>query len=221
MYRCLDCKNIYKEKVEYCECGNNLFEELPEISQIEESAQVDTSSESNDDVFYRQSMIPLQLVSIIVFSICCIISLCFVVFWNPESKEPEKVPTTTQKVVNIDITSIDKIWDDTPAYKVAPDPYADFNSYKNGLKNALLKKLEGDSLDWSGSCEIEFRLDRHGNLKKKKLYQNTANKPLIDSAKRMLSSLKSYNPPPQSYDGMPITLEFVNSGSSYQLNYKN
>ena len=93
--------------------------------------------------------------------------------------------------------------------------------YRAGLKNALLANFDMTAIEGAGSCDIQFVLDKHGNLKKKKLYQNTANKPLLNAVKKMLSGLKNYNPPPSSYDGTPLTLEVFGSGEDYQLRYKN
>ena len=28
MFKCLDCDKVYKEKPDYCDCGNNTFEEI-------------------------------------------------------------------------------------------------------------------------------------------------------------------------------------------------
>lgn len=217
MYRCKDCKTIYKDKVDYCDCGNNVFEEIPNeplpvLKEYPEEEVVPVKP---------RPIIPLNLLSVFIFSACCVFSLCFVLFLGPAPKKREKLPNTTQKTVVKDIPDISKIWDDTPSYKVIVDLNADYNSYKNGLRNALLTRLNTDGLEGAGSCDVQFILDRHGNLKKKKLYQNTANKPLIDAAKKMLSSVKNYNPPPASYDGNPITLELAAlDNKSYALKYK-
>ena len=98
---------------------------------------------------------------------------------------------------------------------------ADWELYKNGLRNTLLAMFDPRGLEGSGSCDIEFVLDRHGNLRKKKLYQNTANKPLVTAAKKMLSGVKGYNPPPAGYDGSAIMMEVrANADSTYSLMYK-
>lgn len=216
MYRCKECKSLYNEKIDYCDCGNNVFEEIPD-------AAVDPIKETSDDreVPLRRPILPVNWLSLIIFSLCCIFSLCFVFFLGPETKKKEKTPTTKEKVVVKDIPDIDKIWDDTPAYKVSSNPVSDIDLYKSGLRNALMANLDTVAINGEGTCEVQFVLDDHGNLKKKKLYQNTANKPLTNAVKKMLSSLKSYNPPPQGYDGFPITLEVIGSGENYQLRYKN
>ena len=46
MYRCKECKTEYKEKVEYCECGNNTFEEIADDLRIELPAEPEPVVES-------------------------------------------------------------------------------------------------------------------------------------------------------------------------------
>ncbi len=216
MYRCKECKSLYKEKIDYCDCGNNVFEEIPD-------APINPIKETSDDreVELRRPILPVNWLSLIVFSLCCIFSLCFILFLGPEPKKKEKTPTTKEKVVVKDIPDIDKIWDDTPAYKVSSSSVSDLDMYKSGLRNALMANLDTIAIAGEGTCEIQFFLDDHGNLKKKKLYQNTANKPLTNAVKKMLSAVKKYNPPPQGYEGSTIIMEVIGSGENYQLRYKN
>ena len=217
MFRCKECKTLYKEKVDYCECGNNIFEEVPDAPVN----PIKSYSEEEIEVVKKQPLLPVSWLSITIFSLCCIFSICFVLFLGPEPKKREKVPNTSEKTVVKDIPDIDQIWDDTPSYQVKTDPFADLNIYKNGLKNALMSEFDMTGLEGAGSCDIQFIINEHGKLKQKKLYQNTANKPLLNAAKRMLSAVKEYNPPPKSYNGVPLTLEVYGSGENYQLRYKN
>lgn len=215
MYRCKDCKTIYKNKVDYCDCGNNIFEEIPN-----EPAVVQTEVQEVETPALKP-ILPLNIMSIVVFSFCCLFSLCFVLFLGPAPAKRVKTPVKKEQTVVKNIPDINKIWDSTPAYTLQPAENTDLNLYKDGLRNALLSKLNLDLAEGSGSCDIQFVLDKHGNLKKKKLFQNTANKPLLDAAKKMLSAVKIYNAPPSSYDGLPLTLELKASGTdSYVLRYK-
>lgn len=217
MFKCSECKRLYKERVDYCDCGNNEFEEVPDTPQPSQNAAPANSPAVPE---LARPILPVNLISIIVFSVCCIFSLCFVLFLGPEPKKREKVPNTTEKVVVKDIPDIDEIWDDTPAYNVPADANAGWSSYEPGLINALLAQFILAKYEGGGTCDIEFVLDRHGNLKKKKLYQNSANKPLLASAKKMLSSVRSYNPPPKDYDGSPIVFEFYEVDDTYSLRAK-
>lgn len=216
MYRCKDCKTIYKDKVEYCDCGNNVFEEIPpEVVPPQEEPPA-------AEAVLQRINLPLSTMSIVIFAFCCIFSLCFILFLGPAPAKREKPPVQKEQTTVKSIPDINKIWDSTPAYTLQPAGNTNINLYKDGLKNMLASKLNTQGLEGSGSCDIQFVLDKHGNLKKKKLFQNTANKPLLDAAKSMLSSVKIYNAPPAGYDGLPLTLELrADSANSYVLNYKN
>ena len=217
MFVCKYCKKTFKEKVEYCDCGNNIFEEVADPPQV-----TSTVTPPKEELpFTPHPILPARLLSVGIFVLCCTFSLCFLLFFGEEPKKREEAPITNQKTVVKDIPNIDSFWDDTPAYGVQPDYNADINVYKDSLKNALLAHFDTSTIEGSGSCDIQFTLDKHGNLKKKKLYQNTANKPLINATKKMLSAVKRYNPPPKSYDGNPLTLEVQeNPDGSYSLVYK-
>ena len=219
MYVCKECKKTFKEKVEYCDCGNNVFEEVQDIPAQENNYPVE-----NQDIFQPAPMLPVNIMSIVVFSLCCLFSLCFIFFLGPEPKKRSKAPVTHEKIVVKEIPTVESFWDDTPSYAVAGSTIVntDWELYKSGLRNTLLAMFDSRGLEGTGACEIEFILDRHGNLKKKKLYQNTANKPLVNAAKKMLSGVKGYNPPPVGYDGSQIRMEIkANSDFTYTLMYKN
>ncbi len=217
MFRCKECKTIYKEKVEYCDCGNNQFEEIADIPVSSKQYYPDEDVE----VVKKPHLLPMNWLAIGVFSLCCIFALCFVLFMGPEPKKRSKTPAQTEQTQVQNIPSIDKIWDDTPAYGVSKNHISDIDLYKSGLKNALISEFYMSGVDGQGSCDIEFVIDKHGNLKRKKLYQNSANKPLVTAVKSMLSALKKYNPPPKGYEGSIFTLEVSGSGENYQLYYKN
>lgn len=214
MFRCTDCNAEYEIKPDYCDCGNNIFEEVPDISDNRGQASEYIVAEK------KYPILPVNNVSIVIFSLCCLFSLCFILFLGPAPKKREKIINDKPAVVK-QIPNIESIWDDTPAYKVHTNASIDMDLYRAGLKNALLANFDMTAIEGAGSCDIQFVLDKHGNLKKKKLYQNTANKPLLNAVKKMLSGLKNYNPPPSSYDGTPLTLEVFGSGEDYQLRYKN
>ncbi len=220
MFRCTDCKRIYKEKVDYCDCGNNVFDEIVPPPQPVQQPQPQVQQTVETPV--AQSVLPLNAMSIIVFSLCCVFSLCFVLFLGPAPKKRAQAPKKVEKTVTKEIPDIEKIWDSTPAYTLQPAVGADLGLYKDSLRNALLSHLNTEGIAGLGSCEVEFVLDEHGNLKKKKLYKNTANKPLIEATKKMLSGMKLHNAPPKTYDGEPLNLEvYATEEGRYTLRYKN
>ncbi len=109
MYRCKECKTEYKEKVEYCECGNNTFD------YIEDKITVKKEKEKTPLTLEQKS----ELVSRIFFALCIILSI---IIWSiPIGNTPAKKQKTTQAKPKTSITktipNIDKIWDDTPIYQ--------------------------------------------------------------------------------------------------------
>lgn len=109
MYRCKECKTEYKEKVEYCECGNNTFD------YIEDKITVKKEKEKTPLTLEQKS----ELVSRIFFALCIILSI---IIWSiPIGNKPAKRQKTTQTKIKANITktipNIDTIWDDTPIYQ--------------------------------------------------------------------------------------------------------
>lgn len=109
MYRCKECKTEYKEKVEYCECGNNTFD------YIEDKITVKKEKEKTPLTLEQKS----ELVSRIFFALCIILSI---IIWSiPIGNTPAKKQKTTQAKPKTNISktipNIDKIWDDTPIYQ--------------------------------------------------------------------------------------------------------
>lgn len=105
MFKCTDCGQEFETKPDYCDCGNDLFEEMIE-KPAPQSSHTFTPRQ-------RTTGKPVDVPSVIIFSICIILSILSWIFIGRDSGKPE-IPATTptkQKVVNI--PSIDKLWKDT------------------------------------------------------------------------------------------------------------
>lgn len=97
MFRCTDCNAEYKIKPDYCDCGNNIFEELPEKAAA----------------FSHTAFPAGQIASIIIFIFCLILAI---IPWTiPDKKHTPKTAETikTEKPA-ANIPDIDKLWNDTP-----------------------------------------------------------------------------------------------------------
>ncbi len=108
MFRCRECGCEFKEKPDYCDCGNNTFDEiLPQKSAIE-----------MPDI--------RQIVSVLIFVLCLILAI---IPWTIPDK-----PQTQEKIVKKaqpaaqKIPDIEDIWNDklpkaaAPLQKTAPAP---------------------------------------------------------------------------------------------------
>lgn len=115
MYRCKECQAEYKEKVEYCECGNNTFEYI----QDKPSQQI--KKDITNDNLKRKS----DIVSISFFVICLVLSILVWAFAgnSPKPKSSNKNKIKQQKVIKKNIPNINQIWDDTPLYQPRTQQY--------------------------------------------------------------------------------------------------
>ncbi len=112
MYRCKECNAEYREKVEYCECGNNTFDYIEDVPPAK-------STKYKQPLSLEQKS---EIVSRIFFALCIILSI---LVWlipvgnkKTEKKQPQNI--TKQKINKTQIPNIDKIWDDTPIYNPEP-----------------------------------------------------------------------------------------------------
>ena len=94
MFRCTDCNAEYKIKPDYCDCGNNTFEEVPQAAKS------------------FKAIPARQIVSIVIFIFCLILAI---IPWTIPDKKPQKQPAEPQKSEKPApaIPNIDKIWNNT------------------------------------------------------------------------------------------------------------
>lgn len=107
MFKCTVCSKEYEIKPDYCDCGNDMFDEIVEAKSLEEDFEVE------------KSKFPTKKVLSILIFILCIISSILVWEINPPSKNTDKTvqkPSTEQKQ---GIPDIDKIWNSTPPKKTS------------------------------------------------------------------------------------------------------
>lgn len=112
MYRCKECQAEYKDKVEYCDCGNNTFDYIADLPQ--------TKTETKKTFVKTDSLKTKgEIVSIAFFVICIILSILIWAFAGNTVSEEKKPKTSVskQQVTNKNIPNIDKIWDNTPLYQ--------------------------------------------------------------------------------------------------------
>lgn len=107
MFKCTVCSKEYEIKPDYCDCGNDTFDEIVEAKPLEDDFEVE-----------KRKFPTKKVLSILIF-ILCIISSILVWEINPPSQNTDKTvqkPSTEQKQ---DIPDIDKIWNSTPPKKTS------------------------------------------------------------------------------------------------------
>ena len=107
MFKCTVCSKEYEIKPDYCDCGNDTFDEIVEAKPLVEDFEVE-----------KRTFPTKKVLSILIF-ILCIISSILVWEINPPSQNTDKTaqkPSTEQKQ---DIPDIDKIWNSTPPKKTS------------------------------------------------------------------------------------------------------
>ena len=104
MYRCSECNKEFKEKVDFCDCGNDEFIFIEDLKQIK-------SPIKKEPMTLEQKS---QIVSLVFFIVCLLLS--FVVWLIPINKNQEEIKITEDKnevKENLEIPNIDKFWDNT------------------------------------------------------------------------------------------------------------
>lgn len=138
MFKCKECGTEYQTKPDYCDCGNDTFEEvLPPKPAERENTTVETKDdmwvEENgfgypiDEKSYnnmqkesemrtvKNNVQTVQPYAIITFAVCLILSLLIILFaFNPKNIDEQKAEQKSETVNSQNLpTSIEKIWDNS------------------------------------------------------------------------------------------------------------
>lgn len=129
MYKCKECGSEFDIKPDFCDCGNDEFEEVTEIpASPQPSPQQIKETKNSAEIKPENKPIPeikksfeeqypeisrlknsLDPISVVIFSVCIILSLLVIFFaWNPKEVS-EQTETEVQETVK-NIPSINKIW---------------------------------------------------------------------------------------------------------------
>lgn len=136
MFRCKECGTEYEEKPDYCDCGNDTFEEIkptpapqqPTPAQSETvkpqpapAPQIRTVRQEYNTPFNNpKSEIPKvksssDIVSLSLFILSIILAVCTLfIFGNPkeeQAKQPEQ--TKTAQTTPVNIPNVDSYWDNS------------------------------------------------------------------------------------------------------------
>ncbi|MCQ2789443.1 MAG: TonB C-terminal domain-containing protein [bacterium] len=124
MFRCSECGQEFEIKPDYCDCGNDIFEEVSNVEKVEEPVKIEeknvvkSEKAEKTEIFTKSKKdidTPVDIPSLVIFVMCILLSL-FVIFF-PWTNEKTDVVAEKEKSSNLEnnvvIPSIDKIWDST------------------------------------------------------------------------------------------------------------
>ena len=231
MYRCTECYTEYEECPDFCECGNDTFEEISGYAQEEgyyEEEPVrqapppkrkltpeEKAERLREETEKKKSLIALGV----------ILFLCVVVFIIPPHKK-KKMEKVKAKVAleQVKIPDVGTYWDDTvpSAFRKTKDPLANlpvlnarFSSISPVLKEYLVeiggefnRKWDTSIVNGSGECKVEFTINKEGNLNSKRIVASSHNESLDNSVLLALSNVNGFNVPPDDYKGERVYISF-------------
>lgn len=99
MFKCVECGNKYDQKPDFCDCGNDVFEEITEVKALKEGRKNNFSKTS----FF----------SWLFFIACIIISIVVLLFFPQinEQKTTDPIKKQTKQIKNV--PDINSIWTDS------------------------------------------------------------------------------------------------------------
>ena len=119
MFKCKDCGSEYKEKPDYCDCGNDTFDEIKDetIGTIDKTEETKTQQQKESDNIKPKSKkyekyIKTDKISLLIFAVCLILSIIILFF-------PVNTPVNTDNIKEnneqniISIPSVNSIWDNS------------------------------------------------------------------------------------------------------------
>jgi hypothetical protein len=137
MYRCKDCGKEYKEKVDYCDCGNNTFDYTEDFVPSIESIKSQKQSQKPLSVEQKS-----EIISWIFFVLCIILSL--IVWLIPiKVEQTAKEDVKEQKVDVKNIPNLEKIWNSTPPkveVKQEEKPKTLLDTFREDIPDRILPK---------------------------------------------------------------------------------
>jgi len=132
MFRCTECKAEYAKKPDYCDCGNDLFDEI--ASQKDNSNQDNTVARKKAErTFFekhpkiKEKLDSIDILSTSIFIVCIILSVLSWIFIGKESpntpKSPKPIKHKQEHVKSVkEIPDIDTFWDNKqPTPKMPPE----------------------------------------------------------------------------------------------------
>ena len=115
MYKCTECGTEFEVKPQYCDCGNDTFDEIKPAIDIPKPQQTKAPKPEPIKIKQKKKTVERKSVDILswaIFATCLMLSLIIIFFvGNPKEKIVEEVQKEHVTVKNI--PSIDKFWNNS------------------------------------------------------------------------------------------------------------
>lgn len=191
----------------------------------------------------KKPMSMMDKVGIGVFAVCILLSILAFIFIGKDSGKESAAMIGTDAnggsslVKNYSIpTNIDSIWDSTEvptapsADKVDPNKILntklgsinqEMNAFLIGLAQSMIDNWDRGAITGNGVTQMEFVVEKSGNIVGKKIYKYSGNKSLDDSVAKLISTFGKYQIPPSSYNQEIIIISFSAKNGSMKAYYPN
>lgn len=119
MYRCRECGAEFEVKPDFCDCGNDTFEEV--FDKIEDVTIAPLRRKTFEEQYpgISEFLQTLDPISVIVFIFCIILSVLALIFIKPDEQEiAESVKSKEAVTKNINVADINSFWNDTPPRQI-------------------------------------------------------------------------------------------------------
>lgn len=234
MFSCKDCKKKYRTKPNYCDCGNDTFDEINKIPNID-AFWIDTPIVVHQKIIAPQKQTVIQPVVIQPAVLQPVYNTNrFVKTKTKKIKKQPQIPAKTkgpsgpeqraqippkpQSKVNTKVKTVSKP-KLTPNLQTSTKYSEELYRYKTGLRRALFANLSVTSIQGEGKCGIEFSIDKNGKLTNRAFTFQSDNRSVNDEVYKMLMNMPNYYAPPKAYKGEKIKLIFEFDNGSYIINY--
>lgn len=230
MYRCTECYTEYTECPDFCDCGNDTFEEFFEEEYEEQEPEYvaparpqkkkltpeEAEELKQEEIEKKKSLIAAGI----------ILFLCVVVLFALPPHKKKKMEKVKEKVAleQVKIPSVETYWDNTvqSTYRKTKDPLANlpllntkFGYISPALREYLVeigsefdRKWDKTIVQGSGEAKVEFTIDKEGTVVTKRIVATTHNESLDNSVLVALSKIINFNIPPDDYKGERIYISF-------------
>lgn len=189
MYKCKECGTEFETKPEYCDCGNDTFDEIMTNDNVDdfESEHLDSPQKEIIEPIQQMQQAEIQvpersstkiknntdITSLVIFSICIILSLLVLfVIGNPKESVDSQNNRDLKVNSKIEIPSIDILWNNAP--NVNSENTTKSIQKTNSIENQSIQtnKISENSISKPVKNEDKQQIKQTNNTTKTTISQN-------------------------------------------------